>query len=214
MNGKYSVIISTETSLQSLMETNKICRQASTKLVGCDVRGVCGYVFDDFLDEFIVEDVDGDDAGLTARLVPLLRLERVEGGSLLRVRCIDQERLSFGMGDSMELVFMSHNSLDQESRLSCAVTAVETTQSVLVHVDDANDVSNLNLECSDICCRKLQQSVSLHYKPLDGYLSGSLASGPPVLAPSNACLADKQSAALSLTLLAVGLTLTLPLTSV
>ena len=111
-------------------------------------------------------------------------------------------------------MFMSHNSLDQESRLSCAVTAVETTQSKLVRVDDTNDVFNLNLECSDICCRKLRQSATLHYKPLDGYLSGSLASGPPVLAPSNACLADKHSAALGLTLLAVRLMLTLPLAPV
>jgi hypothetical protein len=35
-------------------------REQGLKVVGCNVRGLCGYVCDDFLDNFEVEDADGE----------------------------------------------------------------------------------------------------------------------------------------------------------
>lgn len=29
-------------------------------MIGCNVRGVCGYIFDDFLEVFNVQDVEGE----------------------------------------------------------------------------------------------------------------------------------------------------------
>jgi len=37
-----------------------LCRRSAAPLVAASVRGSCGFVFNDFHSEFVVEDVDGE----------------------------------------------------------------------------------------------------------------------------------------------------------
>ncbi|RYH01480.1 hypothetical protein EON65_48360 [archaeon] len=47
-------------SFAELMKINKICRANKIKMVSSGFIGLVGYVFNDFLDDFMVEDVDGE----------------------------------------------------------------------------------------------------------------------------------------------------------
>jgi hypothetical protein len=55
----YDVVVSTECSAASLLSLNAVTRSRGSRLVGCAVAGVCGLVFDDFL-ELRVTDAEGD----------------------------------------------------------------------------------------------------------------------------------------------------------
>lgn len=54
------MVVNAGCDLEEATRVNHLCRQGGSKFITCDVRGVCGYVIDDFLDEFVVEDADGD----------------------------------------------------------------------------------------------------------------------------------------------------------
>jgi len=56
----YTAIIFAGTGLNNLIIQNNICRQSKVKMIGSDVKGVCGYIFNDFLNDFEVTDADGE----------------------------------------------------------------------------------------------------------------------------------------------------------
>jgi hypothetical protein len=60
-NFNFTVIITADIAdFRELSDINNDCRVVDAKLVACDVRGVCGYVFNDFLEHFEVLDPDGE----------------------------------------------------------------------------------------------------------------------------------------------------------
>ena len=57
----FTVVVATDTSFDSLIKLDALCREVGVKLVACDVAGNVGYVFNDFLSGFQVDDVDGEE---------------------------------------------------------------------------------------------------------------------------------------------------------
>jgi molybdopterin/thiamine biosynthesis adenylyltransferase len=53
-------LIACEDDINQLKRINHICRRHNVKMVACAVYGVTGFVFNDLLDTFIVEDVEGE----------------------------------------------------------------------------------------------------------------------------------------------------------
>ena len=58
---KYNVIILTESDYETAFAIDKFCRKNKIYLVVCDIYGAAGRIINDFGDEFIVNDKDGED---------------------------------------------------------------------------------------------------------------------------------------------------------
>ena len=56
----YTAIIFAGTGFNNMIMQNTLCRESKVKMIGCDVKGVCGFIFDDFLHDFEVSDADGE----------------------------------------------------------------------------------------------------------------------------------------------------------
>lgn len=89
------------------------------KYIASNIYGNCGFVFDDFLSDFSVSDVDGE----ATRRVVLKSISFSNKQSsdnldnILRMECIDEEVLSLGLDDSAEISWLD---TDQQAR-SCHV---------------------------------------------------------------------------------------------
>lgn len=59
ISNRFTTAIFIDDNISSLRSWNKLCREAGVKMVGSVVRGMCGVIFDDFLD-FLIEDIEGD----------------------------------------------------------------------------------------------------------------------------------------------------------
>lgn len=55
-----TVAIIADSTISEMMRINNITRHHGVKFVGAGVRGVCGLLFNDFLDQHHVIDVDGE----------------------------------------------------------------------------------------------------------------------------------------------------------
>ena len=55
-----TAIIYAGIGINAMAEQNQMCRKSNIIQIGCDVVGVCGFVFNDFLDTFEVLDGDGE----------------------------------------------------------------------------------------------------------------------------------------------------------
>ena len=58
---KYNVIVLTECDYEIAMLINKYCRENKIFLIVCDIYGAAGRIINDFGDEFVVNDKDGED---------------------------------------------------------------------------------------------------------------------------------------------------------
>ena len=59
---KYNVIVLTECDYETVLAIDKYCRANKIYLIVCDIYGAAGRIINDFGDEFIVNDKDGEDA--------------------------------------------------------------------------------------------------------------------------------------------------------
>ena len=59
---KYNVIVLTECDYDIAIKINKFCRENKIYLIVCDIYGAAGRIINDFGDEFIVNDKDGEEA--------------------------------------------------------------------------------------------------------------------------------------------------------
>ena len=59
---KYNVIVLTECDYETAVLINKFCRENKIFLIVCDVYGAAGRIINDFGEEFVVNDKDGEDA--------------------------------------------------------------------------------------------------------------------------------------------------------
>jgi hypothetical protein len=126
--------------LADVKRLNKLCHQTRTKMIACAVNGVCGMIFDDFLDDFEVVDVEGE----THKDVPLSTAEYDDGptgSGRMSVSCIEEEKLGVGLEDQVEISWTRTLSNDQadstaagiESR-TFAVTKVANIRSIEIDV--------------------------------------------------------------------------------
>ena len=58
---KYNVIVLTECDYETAISIDKYCRKNKIYLIVCDIYGAAGRIINDFGDEFIVNDKDGED---------------------------------------------------------------------------------------------------------------------------------------------------------
>jgi ubiquitin-activating enzyme E1 len=57
----YTCIISNNLEIDNIMNLNNLCHQNNIGFINCNIFGLMGYVFNDFGNEFVIEDLDGDD---------------------------------------------------------------------------------------------------------------------------------------------------------
>jgi len=56
----FSSVVCCDCDWDQLKALDALCRRSTVPLVSAGVRGSCGYVFNDFHSDFVVEDVDGE----------------------------------------------------------------------------------------------------------------------------------------------------------
>lgn len=56
----FSSVVCCDCDWDQLKALDTLCRRSAAPLVSAGVRGSCGYVFNDFHSDFVVEDVDGE----------------------------------------------------------------------------------------------------------------------------------------------------------
>lgn len=56
----FSSVVCCDCDWDQLKALDALCRRSTAPLVSAGVRGSCGYVFNDFHSNFVVEDVDGE----------------------------------------------------------------------------------------------------------------------------------------------------------
>ena len=167
----YTAVICVDQSWDEMMHVNDVCRYYSlnkkdatsttlmgresvitasptlgdiekTKFIACAVRGVCGFVFDDFSEGFQVEDTDGE----TAKDIPVLKITLLSEASrhfFLKVESIEEESFTCGISDPIELyvsVARGENpSNETESRdvlkVIMNVSQVLSSQSIVAELD-------------------------------------------------------------------------------
>lgn len=108
--GQGAVLVAADTPLAAMCTLDARCREAGCCFVGCRVQGVCGMLVDDFGEDFLVTDIEGE--AEADREVPLR--SAVEGGGAavgdssgewtVTLTCIEEEVLSsLGLGDNAEV---------------------------------------------------------------------------------------------------------------
>lgn len=81
----YSVVIATETGDEQRIILNQMCRDVSVKYIDADTHSVFGRIFVDFGDNFVVNDVDGEQE----KTSHLAQLEFVE--DYVEITCVDTQ---------------------------------------------------------------------------------------------------------------------------
>lgn len=115
-------------SLEELQRLNDKYRVHGIRFIACQVIGVCGFVFNDFLENFVVEDVntEPDRTILLNKATPL-------NGYQVEVSCIAEESLAhIGLNDSvkLKLTTISGNTIELEGN----VCAVKDTKSLAIDI--------------------------------------------------------------------------------
>lgn len=183
-------VVACNESLDALKQINRICRQAKVKMVASSVLGANGFVFNDFLDAFTVEDVDGE----AHKEVPLSSSWEVlsgDGPLVLKVRSIPEERLDCGLEDVLELRSASVT-------VQGVVKEVLSPHCAVLHISQTVDIQALTaaMEHQAVSAQKMKQQKAVHHQPLMTQLLR------PSFNACNGCLSSKQDRALSLALLA------------
>ncbi len=73
-----TVVVCADFSIADLKVLDKQCRLCRSKLVATTIRGVCGYLFNDFLDCFKVLDVEGESHKEVIRNINVNSVEKCE----------------------------------------------------------------------------------------------------------------------------------------
>jgi len=192
--GEYSLVICADTNLHDLEEVNIQCRKTGTMMIGSNVNGVTGFIFNDLLPSFEVSDCDGEET----KNIPLLKAQFISNDdkSMIRFSCIDEEQLKLGLGDTVEIFCDVSESLS--GSLVLEVNKVDTTKMVVAHAK-GNAISDATIEMINsgkALARKAKKSKIIDYKSLKEQLI------KPTFMPCNGCLSNKQDRALNLCLLA------------
>ena len=87
---QHNLVVLLETSNKQAISINNFCRENKIAFIKTDVKGLAGYVFCDFGNDFVVNDVNGEnpDVAIVQEISP-------EG----RVQCVNEEMLSMQEGD-------------------------------------------------------------------------------------------------------------------
>jgi ubiquitin-activating enzyme E1 len=163
-------------------------------MIGSNVNGVSGFIFNDLLSSFEVNDCDGEET----KNIPLLKAQFIndDDRSTIRFSCIDEEQLKLGLGDTVEIFCDVSESISDSIVLE--VNKVDTTKTVVAHAK-GSDISDATIEMINsgkALARKAKKSKIIDYKSLREQLV------KPTFMSCNGCLSNKQDRALNLCLLA------------
>eukprot|EP01036_Dinobryon_divergens_P032035 gene32035-41543_t len=174
-----------------------------TSFTACNVLGNCGFVFNDFQREFEVVDVDGE----RDKEVPLLSATLVEGdglladGNLIRLSCIDEEKLEVGIGDAVEIISPSQSfgmGDSHSANNAILVKQVESVRSCVLSLGSglirAEVLAAINSGKSTL--KKLKATATVTHSPLSSQLLN------PTFISCNGCASPKTDSFTSLALLA------------
>ncbi len=204
-------VVCCDSSFSALLRWNRLCREHDVKFIGCDVTGLCGFVFDDFLSHFEVNDVEGNSEtasevividnilefilqkGFDVLQVILESVTCEEGGLLLQ--CLQEEKFEgIGIGDSITLKFhtkaMTPN-VDYSPPLALDVTRVDNTKTVHCSVQCNSSVDDeflrrvaTEFQRGGGRLKKNKKSLSCKHSSLADQLQH------PSFSPSNACASN------------------------
>eukprot|EP00161_Ancyromonas_sigmoides_P022554 TRINITY_DN68_c0_g1_i5.p1 TRINITY_DN68_c0_g1~~TRINITY_DN68_c0_g1_i5.p1 ORF type:complete len:1021 (-),score=561.75 TRINITY_DN68_c0_g1_i5:637-3699(-) len=93
--GAHDVVVLTDTSAREAQRVAVACRAAGAKLVRSDIRGVFGFVFDDFGDAHVVLDATGEQ-------VKTAIVASISNSGKGIVACVEDDRVDFEDGDVVE----------------------------------------------------------------------------------------------------------------
>ena len=96
---KYNVIILTECDYDLAIILDKFCRDNKIFLILCDIYGAAGRIINDFGDEFIVNDKDGEDAKEV-----MIKSVTIKDEKTAEVCVLDGLRHDFSDHDLVELI--------------------------------------------------------------------------------------------------------------
>lgn len=209
------MIVVCASKLETIHVWNTKARAAQKLLSAAMVKGPVGLVFNDFLDTFEVEDVEGES-------YKEVLLEHVDWApiatdpTLITVRCIDEEVLRLGLGDTVELRPLPvHEEANKGEPVPTTAESVFVVERVLntktcrlrlvgPH-DAASSVATATATAalrqrshasSTFVLQKLKTRRTIHHQPFDQQLRA------PSFAECNGCLSPKHDWALKTVLLA------------
>ena len=96
---KYNVIVLTECDYDIAIKINKFCRENKIYLIVCDIYGAAGRIINDFGDEFIVNDKDGEEAKEI-----MINSVKIKDEKTAEVSVLEGLRHDFSDGDLVELI--------------------------------------------------------------------------------------------------------------
>ena len=96
---KYNVIVLTECDYDLAIKIDKFCRENNIFLILCDIYGAAGRIINDFGNEFIVNDKDGEDPKEI-----MIKNIKIKDEKTAEVTILDGLRHDFSDGDLVELI--------------------------------------------------------------------------------------------------------------
>ena len=96
---KYNVIVLTECDYETALLINKFCRANKIFLIVCDIYGAAGRIINDFGEEFIVNDKDGEDAKEI-----MVKDIKIKDEKTAEVTVLDGLRHDFSDNDLVEII--------------------------------------------------------------------------------------------------------------
>lgn len=194
----YSAIACIDCNFAQFKDINLLCRSMQTKFVGSRVQGVCGLIFNDFLDNFDVIDADGE----STKEIPLLSAElqtsvltSSTSTVLIKVRSIDEERLMLGIGDFCEIRWIQNNTAHASTFPVTSVIDTHAVELLTTSMEEAQEIIRC-IQSGKSTITKIKKSFSLNHQTLKAQLRS------PSFVSCNGCLSDKTDGALSSCLLA------------
>ncbi len=195
-NSKYGTVVSCSDNLNEMIQLDYSCRKTNSIFIGCQVRGVCGLIINDFLNDFNVVDKDGE----VFKPVPLLEGDiltpenSADNKINVNIASIEEEPLNIGIEESVEIIVDD----DENNRIQCKVGNVLSTHKLTVSIDDRNTANKLLdlIYSKKAFCKKMKSVEILHHNTVANSLER------PKFLASNGCLSTKVSQAVSHCLLA------------
>ncbi len=197
-NSKYVTVVSCSDHINEMIQLDYSCRKANSLFVGCQVRGVCGMIINDFLNDFTVIDKDGE----VFKPVPLLEGEimtpletsSAAGQVSVNIASIEEEPLNIGIGECIEILLDD----EESNKIKCTVDKVLSTHKLTVRTDDRDTAAKLltSIHSKKAFCKKSKSVETLHHNTVANSLER------PQFVASNGCLSPKVNQAVSSCLLA------------
>ncbi|XP_064632231.1 ubiquitin-like modifier-activating enzyme 1 isoform X2 [Lineus longissimus] len=128
---KFQVVVVTNSTLDEQLRINDFCHKKGIKLIVADTRGLCGQIFCDFGDDFVVVDSNGEEpiSNMVAGVVK---------GKEGTVTCLDETRHGYESGD-----YVTFSEVQGMNELNgCEPRKIDVTGPYTFNIGDTSDCSD------------------------------------------------------------------------